>query len=172
MFSTSMSSVYVSLSLFNQGVYGCPFHVFSKSLFQLGSPLILVTAPELTRFSYSYFRMSWNIEAFSLCMFLTSTKLSEWSPMERRAPAQGLSRDQCIRGPSSGTTLTQFYSYSTNTFIMSLLQVLCAQYVGITHHRVLQTSRWGWADSKAVHGMECSGACSLYWRSLSVGAAA
>ena len=25
-----------------------PFHVFSKSLFQLGSQLILVTAPELT----------------------------------------------------------------------------------------------------------------------------
>ena len=80
MFSTSMSSIYVSLSLFNQGVYGCPFHVFSKSLFQLGSPLILVTAPEFTGFSYSYFRMSWNVEAFSLCMFLTSTKLSEWSP--------------------------------------------------------------------------------------------
>ena len=32
MFSTSMSSIYVSLSLFNQGVYGCPFHVFSKSI--------------------------------------------------------------------------------------------------------------------------------------------
>ena len=37
-----------------------------------------------------------NIEAFSLCMFLTSTKLSEWSPMERRALAQGSSQDQCI----------------------------------------------------------------------------
>ena len=92
--------------------------------------------------------------------------------MEQRAPAQGLSRDQCIRGPSSGTTLTQFNSNSTNTFIMSLLQVLCTRYVGIAHHRALQTSRWGWADSKAVHGMECSGARSLYWRSLSVGAAA
>ena len=30
----------------------------------------------------------------------------------------------------------------------------------------------GWADSKAVHRMECSGARLLYWRSLSVGAAA
>ena len=55
---------------------------------------------------------------------------------------------------------------------MSSLQVLCTWYVGIAHHRALQTSRWGWADSKAVHGMECSGARSLYWRSLSVGAAA
>ena len=39
---------------------------------------------------------SWAVEAFSLCMFLFSTKLSEWSPMERRAPAQGSSRDQRI----------------------------------------------------------------------------
>ena len=39
---------------------------------------------------------SWAVEAFSLCMFLSSTKLSEWSPMERRAPAQGSSRDQRI----------------------------------------------------------------------------
>ena len=34
---------------------------------------------------------SWAVEAFSLCMFLSSSKLSEWSPMERRAPAQGSS---------------------------------------------------------------------------------
>ena len=33
---------------------------------------------------------SWAVEAFSLCAF-TSTKISEWSPMERRAPAQGSS---------------------------------------------------------------------------------
>ena len=129
-------------------------------------------APELTGISYSYFQASWNIEAFSLCMFLTSTKLTEWSPMERRAPAKSSSRDQCIRGPSSGTSLTQFNSNSTNTFITSSLQVLCTRYAGITHHRVLQTSGWGWADSKAVRGMECSGARLLYWRFLSVGAAA
>ena len=44
---------------------------------------------------HSYLLTSWNIEAFSLCVFLTSTKLSEWSPMERRAPAQSSSRDRC-----------------------------------------------------------------------------
>ena len=92
--------------------------------------------------------------------------------MERRAPAQSSSQDQCIRGPSSGTTLTQFNSNSTNTFITSSLQVLYTRYAGITHHRALQTSGWGWADSKAVHRMKCSGARSLYWRILSVGAAA
>ena len=37
--------------------------------------------------------------------------------MEQRAPAQSSSRDQCIRDPSSGTTQTQSYSSSTNTFI-------------------------------------------------------
>ena len=54
---------------------------------------------------------------------------------------------------------------------MRLLDVLRTQYVGVTHHWALQTSERGWADSKAVHGMECSGARSLYWRSLTVGAA-
>ena len=33
--------------------------------------------------------------------------------MERRAPAQGSSRDQCIRGPSLRTTRTQFRSSPT-----------------------------------------------------------
>ena len=61
---------------------------------------------------------------------------------------------------------------STLVLLIHLLHVLCTRYAGIAHHRALQTSRRGWADSKAVHGMECSGACSLYWRSLSAGAAA
>ena len=62
---------------------------------------------------------------------------------------------------------------NTNTVILiHLLHVLCTQYAGIAHHRALQTSGRGWADSKAVHGMECSGARSLYWRFLSAGAAA
>ena len=61
---------------------------------------------------------------------------------------------------------------STLVLIIHLLDVLCTRYAGITHHRVLQTSGRGWADSKAVHGMECSGARSLYWRFLSAGAAA
>ena len=66
---------------------------------------------------------------------------------------------------------------NTNTVVslvllIHLLHILCTRYAGIAHHRVLQTSGRGWADSKAVHGMECSGARSLYWRSLSAGAAA
>ena len=61
---------------------------------------------------------------------------------------------------------------STLVPLIHLLQVLCTRYAGVAHHRALQTSGRGWADSKVVHGMECSGARSLYWRSLSVGAAA
>ena len=58
---------------------------------------------------------------------------------------------------------------STLVLPIHLLHVLCTRYAGIAHHRVLQTSGRGWADSKAVHRMECSGAHSLYWRSLSAG---
>ena len=67
---------------------------FPKAQFQLGSPPILVTAPELCRvivpFTPTANAESGAVEAFSLCVF-TSTKISEWSPMERRAPAQGSS---------------------------------------------------------------------------------
>ena len=58
---------------------------------------------------------------------------------------------------------------STLVLLIHLLHVLCTRYADIAHHRALQTSRPGWADSKAVHGMECSGVRSLYWRSLSAG---
>ena len=61
---------------------------------------------------------------------------------------------------------------STLALLIPLLHVLCTQYSGVAHHRALQTSGRGWADSKAVHGMECSGARSRYWRYLTAGAAA
>ena len=58
---------------------------------------------------------------------------------------------------------------SSLVLLIHLLQVLCTRYVGIAHHRALQTSGRCWAGSKAVHGMECNRARSLYWRSLSAG---
>ena len=45
----------------------------------------------------------------------------------------------------------------TLVLLIRLLHVLCTWYAGIAHHRALQTCGQGWADSKAVHGMECSG---------------
>ena len=78
-------------------------HVFSKFLFQLGSPLILVTAP----------RIGWalllpnvmEIEAFSLCCFYQSSRVVPHGT--KRALALSSSQDQCARAPSSGTTPTQ-----------------------------------------------------------------
>ena len=55
----------------------------------------------------------------------------------------------------------------TYAFITSPLQVLYMRRSGNAYHRALQTSWRGWADSKAVHSMECIGARSRYWRTLS-----
>ena len=51
---------------------------------------------------------------------------------------------------------------NTNTIavqvlLMHLFHTLYTRYAGIAHHRLLLTSGRGWADSKAVHGMECNG---------------
>ena len=74
--------------------------------------------------------------------------------MEQRAPAQGSSRDQCTRGPSLRNNTN---TVSVPVLRMHLFRTLYTRYAGIAHHRALQTSGQGWADSKAVHRMECSG---------------
>ena len=74
--------------------------------------------------------------------------------MERRAPAHSSSRDQCTRGPSSRNNMN---TIAVQVLLMPLFHTLYTWYAGIAYHRVLQTSGRGWADSKAVHGMECNG---------------
>ena len=74
--------------------------------------------------------------------------------MERRAPAQSSSGDQCTRGPSSRNNTN---TIAVQVLLMHLFHTLYTQYAGIAHHRALLTSGRGWADSKAVHGMECNG---------------
>ena len=74
--------------------------------------------------------------------------------MERRAPAQSSSRDQCTRGPSFRNNMN---TVSVLVLLMHLFHALYTRYAGIAHHRALQTSGQGSADSKAVHGMECNG---------------
>ena len=141
---------------------------FPESQFQLGSPLILVTAPELTGFFYSYFLTLWKIEAFLLCMFLLLPTLREVPHGTKGTGPKFVMRPVYLRSQLRNNTNT----VSVLVLLMHLLHTLHTWYAGITHHWALQTSGRGWADSKAVHGMECSGARSLYWRSLSVGAAA
>ena len=64
--------------------------------------------------------------------------------MERRAPAQSSSRDQCTRGPSLRNNTN---TVSVLVLLMHLFHTLYTRYAGIAHHWALQTSGRGWADS-------------------------
>ena len=112
---------------------------------------------------------SWAVEAFSLCVFtLLLPKSPSGPPWNEGHRPKFVMRPVYLRSQFRNNMNT----VSSLVLLIHLLQVLCTRYAGIAHHRVLQTSGRGWAGSKAVHGMECSGAHSLYWRSLSAGAAA
>ena len=111
--------------------------------------------------------MSWNIEAFLLCFYFYQNLWVVPHGTKGTGP-ESVTRPVYLRSQLRNNTNT----VSTLVLLIHLLHVLCTRYAGIAHHRALQTSGWGWADSKAVHRMECSGARSLYWRSLSAGAAA
>ena len=147
--------------------------MYFPSLFQLGSPLILVTAPEFVSsycpfFSPTANAESWAVEAFSLCIFLLLPNLRMVPHGTKGTGPKFVTRPVYLRSQFRNNTNT----VSSLVLLIHLLQVLCTRYAGIAHHGALQTSGRGWAGSKAVHGMECSGARSLYWRSLSAGAAA
>ena len=113
-------------------------------------------------------KVSWKVEAFSLCMFLLLPTLREVPHGTKGTGPKFVTRPVYSRSQLRNNTNT----VSVLVLLMHLFHTLYTRYAGIAHHRALQTSGRGWADSKAVHGMECSGARSLYWRSLSAGAAA
>ena len=127
---------------------------FPVSQFQLGSPLILVTAPELTESFTPTSKVSWKVEAFSLCMVFTSPRLSREVPHGMKGTGPGFvtrpvySRSQLRNNRNTVSVLV---------LLMYLFHTLYTWYTGIAHHGVLQTSRRGLAVSKAVHGMECGG---------------
>ena len=89
---------------------------FLKSQFQLGSPLILVMAPEFLAAIYSYFRTSWNIEAFSLCVF-TSTKSPRGPPWNEGHWPEVRHETSVFEVPAQEQHEHSFYSSSTNMFI-------------------------------------------------------
>ena len=122
----------------------------------------------MTGFSYSYFLpFQVSIEAFSLCFYFYQNLRVVPHGMKGTGP-EFVTRPVYLRSQLRNNTNTVF----TLVLLIHLLHVLCTRYAGIAHHQDLQTSGRGWADSKAVDGMECSGARSLYWRSLSAVAAA
>ena len=118
---------------------------------------------------YSYFLSSWNIEAFLVVYVFNFYQTLRVVPHGTKGTGpKFVTRPVYLRSQLRNNTNT----VSTLVLLIPLLHVLCTRYTGVAHHRALQTSRRGWADSKAVHRMECNGARSLYWRSLSAGAAA
>ena len=97
----------------------------------------------------------WAVEAFSLCMFFLS------SHQTLRVVPHG-TKGTGPRFITRPVYLRSQFRNNTNTVsalvpLIHLLQVLCTRYASVAHHRALQTSGRGWADSKAVHGMECNG---------------
>ena len=65
-----------------------PTEVFSIGLNEQQTPVSCCRV--IVPFTPTANAESWAVEAFSLCVF-TSNQISEWSPMERRAPAQSSS---------------------------------------------------------------------------------
>ena len=109
----------------------------------------------------------------------SSSNSPEWFPPVQGTsgvPAPGSSRDPVsLRSRSRNDPNTVPMLVFNNTFInnKSPLQVLYTRHLGSVYLRALQTSWWGWADSKAVHSIECrGGALTLLEGYLSVGAAA
>ena len=90
--------------------------------------------------------------------------------MERRAPAQSLSRDQCTRGPSSRNNTN---TIAVQVLLMHLFHTLYIHGTQVSH--ITGHSRPpGEVGLTPRQYMEWNvmGARTLYWRSLSVGAAA
>ena len=102
---------------------------------------------------YSYFQGSWKIEAFLLCMFLLLPTLREVPHGMKGTGPKFVTRPVYLRSQLRNNTNT----VSVLVLLMHLLHTLYTRYAGIAHHRALQTSGRGWAGSKAVHGVECSG---------------
>ena len=146
--------------------------MYFPSLFQLGSPLILVTVPGIVSgycpfFSHCQRRVLGSRSLLIVCFYFYQNFRVVPHGTKGTSP-KFVMRPVYLRSQLRNNMNT----ISVLVLLMHLFHTLYTRYAGITHHWALQTSGRGWADSKAVHGMECSGAHSLYWRSLSAGAAA
>ena len=136
---------------------------FPKFQFQIGSPRILVTAPEFDWVSCLLLLPPNVTEHRSLLVVYVFNfyQTLRVVPHGRKGTSPGFfTRPVYLRSQLRNNTNT----VSVLVLLIHLLHVLCTRCAGIAHHRVLQTSGRGWADSKAVHGMKCSGARLLYWR--------
>ena len=93
---------------------------------------------------------SWKVRAFSLCMVFTSSRLSRVVPHGMK----GTSPEFVTRPVYSRSQLQEQHEHyccssSTDAFI--------SYYIYTVHRYRTSPGAPGWADSKAVHGMECNG---------------
>ena len=175
MFSTSMNSVYVSLVNLTKVSTAVHSMYFPKSISTRistdpghGTRICVELYYSLFPYSYCQRRVLGSRGLLVVYVFIFYPTLRVVPHGTKGPGPRFIMRPAYLRSQFRNNMNT----VSTLVPLIHLLQVLCTQYASVAHHRTLQTSGRGWADSKAVHGMECSGARSLYWRSLSVGAAA
>ena len=91
--------------------------------------------------------------------------------MEQRAPAQSLSRDQCTRGPSSRNNTN---TIAIQVLLMYLFHTLYTHGTQVSHitGRSRPPGEVGLTPRQYTEWNVMGGVHTLYWRSLSVGAAA
>ena len=103
--------------------------MYFPSLFQLGTPLILVTVPEIVlRITILFFTPtanaeSWAVEAFSLCVLLLPNS-SEWSPWNEGHRPKVRHETSVFEVPVQEQYEHSLYSSSTNTFITGSLYMV------------------------------------------------
>ena len=113
---------------------------FLKSQFQLGSPLILVMAPELCpgllSFLYSYHQHSSPGQQKPSRVFLFLPNLREVPHGMKGTSPKFVTRPVYSRSQLRNNTNT----VSILVLLIRLLHVLCTRYAGIAHHWALRTS--------------------------------
>ena len=112
--------------------------MYFPSLFQLGSPLILVTAPEfLAAIFYSYVLTSWNIRSLLIVYVFNFYQTLRVVPHGTKGTGpKFVTRPVYLRSQLRNNTNT----VSALVHLIHLLHVFCTRYTGIAHHRALQTS--------------------------------
>ena len=113
---------------------------FPRFQFQLGSPLILVTAPGLCRgllsFLYSYCQRQVLGSRSLLVVCFTSTKSPRGPPWNEGHRPKVPHETSVLEVPAQ----EQHEHHFTLVLLIHLFQVLCTRHAGIAHHRALQTS--------------------------------
>ena len=98
-------------------------------------------------------KVTWKVGAFLLCMFLHLPTLPRGPHGTKGTSPKFITRPVYSRSQLRNNTNT----VAVQVLLMHLFHTLQTWYAGITHHWEFQISGRGWAGSKAVHGMECSG---------------